>query len=68
MLNRSSTPQYVSSPVDRLQTAMVFAMLGSFLGVLGLAAAFWLYQLHGRIQDQGGFAQGPGTLGRAGSR
>ena len=53
MLNRPASPQYVSSPADRVQTAMVFGMLGSFLGVLGVAAAFWLYQLHGRIQDQG---------------
>ena len=52
MLNRPSSPQYVSSPADRVQTAMVFGMLGSFLGVLGVAAALWLYQLHGRIQDQ----------------
>jgi hypothetical protein len=53
MLNRPASPQYVSSPADRVQTAMVFGMLGSFLGVLGVAAALWLYQLHGRIQDQG---------------
>ena len=52
MLTRPSAPQYVSSPADRLQTAMVFGMLGSFLGVLGVAAALWLYQLHGRIQEQ----------------
>jgi proteasome lid subunit RPN8/RPN11 len=52
MLNRSSSPQYVSSPSDRLQTAMLFGMLGSFLGVLVVAAAFWLYQLNERIQDQ----------------
>jgi proteasome lid subunit RPN8/RPN11 len=53
MLTRSSSPQYVNSPADRIQTAMTFGMLGSFLGVLGVAAAFWLYQLHGRIQEQG---------------
>ncbi len=52
MLNRSTSPQYVSSPADRLQTAMVFGMLGSFLGVMGVAAALWLFQLHGRIQEQ----------------
>ena len=53
MLTRPSAPQYVGSPVDRLQIAAVFGMLGSFLGVLGVAAALWLYQLHGRIQEQG---------------
>ncbi len=52
MLNRSSSPQYVSLPADRLQTAMLFGMLGSFLGVLVVAAAFWLYQLNERIQEQ----------------
>jgi proteasome lid subunit RPN8/RPN11 len=52
MLTRPSSPQYVSSPGDRVQTAMIFGMLGSFLGVLGVAAALWLYQLHGRIQEQ----------------
>jgi proteasome lid subunit RPN8/RPN11 len=53
MLTRPSSPQYVNSPADRLQTAMTFGMLGSFLGVLGVATALWLYQLHGRIQEQG---------------
>lgn len=52
MLSRPSAPQYVSSPVDRLQMAMTFGMLGSFLGVLAVAAALWLYQLNGRIQEQ----------------
>jgi proteasome lid subunit RPN8/RPN11 len=52
MLTRPSAPQYVSSPVDRLQTAMTFGMLGSFLGVLGVAAMLWLYQLNGRVQEQ----------------
>ena len=28
-------------------------MLGSFLSVLALAGAFWLYQLQGRLQEQG---------------
>jgi proteasome lid subunit RPN8/RPN11 len=52
MLTRPSAPQYVSTPVDRLQTAMTFGMLGSFLGVLGVAAMLWLYQLNGRVQEQ----------------
>jgi proteasome lid subunit RPN8/RPN11 len=53
MLSRPSAPHYVNSPTDRLQTAAVFGMLGSFLGVLGLGAVMLLYQLHGRVQDQG---------------
>lgn len=52
MLSRPSAPQYISSTVDRLQTAMTFGMLGSFLGVLGVAAVLWLYQLGSRIQEQ----------------
>ena len=42
----------VSSPVERLQLATLFGMLGTFLGILGVALALWLYQLQGRIQDQ----------------
>src|SRR4051812_31685537 len=53
MLTRPATPQYASSPVDRLQAAAIFGMLGSFLGVLGVGAVLWLYQLHGRIEEQG---------------
>jgi proteasome lid subunit RPN8/RPN11 len=53
MLARPSTPQFLNSPGDRMQTAAVFGMLGSFLGVLGLGVVMLLYQLHGRIQDQG---------------
>ncbi len=53
MLSRSSTPQYVNAPADRLQTAAVFGMLGTFLGMLALGALMLLYQLNTRIQDQG---------------
>jgi proteasome lid subunit RPN8/RPN11 len=52
MLTRQSAPPYVSSPIDRFQIAALFGMLGSMLGVLGVAAGLWLYQLHGRIQEQ----------------
>jgi len=66
MLNRPSSPQYMVSPVDRLQLAAVFGMLGSFLGVLGVAAGLWLYQLHGRIQEQGDALRAlSGTVGEA---
>ncbi len=40
------------SQTERLQMAALFGMLGTFAGVLGLAAALWLFQLSGRIQDQ----------------
>jgi proteasome lid subunit RPN8/RPN11 len=52
MLTRPSAPAYAASAVDRFQIAAVFGMLGSMLGVLGVAAGLWLYQLHGRMQEQ----------------
>jgi hypothetical protein len=52
MLTRPSAPTYAASAVDRFQIAAVFGMLGSMLGVLGVAAGLWLYQLHGRMQEQ----------------
>jgi len=42
----------VTQPVERFQIAAVFGLLGTFLGVLGVAAALWLNQLQGRIQEQ----------------
>ncbi len=41
----------VSSPVDRLQFATFYGMLGVFLGVMGLAVVLWLSQLLGKIQS-----------------
>ncbi|HZW32728.1 MAG TPA: Mov34/MPN/PAD-1 family protein [Isosphaeraceae bacterium] len=51
MLNR---PAYspVASPTEKLQIAAVFGMLGTFVGVLAVALALWLYQLQGRMQEQ----------------
>ena len=51
MLNR---PVYspVAAPTEKLQIAAVFGMLGTFVGVLVVALALWLYQLQGRIQEQ----------------
>jgi proteasome lid subunit RPN8/RPN11 len=51
MINRPAHRD-VTSPVERVQTAAVFGMLGAFLGLLLVAAALWLLQLHGRIQEQ----------------
>ncbi len=42
----------VTSPAEKVQIAAVFGMLGTFLGVLAVALAMWLYQLQTRIQDQ----------------
>jgi proteasome lid subunit RPN8/RPN11 len=53
MLTRQSSPQYVGTPVDRLQSAVMFSMLGCFVGMLGVAAALLLFQVHTRVQEQG---------------
>jgi proteasome lid subunit RPN8/RPN11 len=51
MLNRPA-PSYAASPVERVQLATLFGMLGTFLGIIGVALALWLYQLQGGIQAQ----------------
>jgi proteasome lid subunit RPN8/RPN11 len=40
----------VSSPVDKLQVAGFYGLIGVFLGVMGLATVLWLSQLLGKIQ------------------
>jgi proteasome lid subunit RPN8/RPN11 len=42
----------VSSPVERVQAATFYGLLGVFLGVMGLASVLWLSQLLGKIQTQ----------------
>ncbi len=42
----------VSSPVERLQIATFYGLLGLFLGVMGLAGVLWLSQLLGKVQQQ----------------
>src|SRR5215468_3810270 len=44
---------HTASPAERLQLATLFGMLGTFLGILGVALVIWLYQLQGRMQEQG---------------
>jgi hypothetical protein len=51
MLTRTGQRE-VSSPVDRLQAATAYGLLGVFLGVMGLATVLWLSQLLGKIQAQ----------------
>jgi len=51
MLTRPAQRE-LTQPVERLQIAAVFGLLGTILGVLGVAAALWLNQLQGRIQEQ----------------
>ena len=48
MLSRPGQREY-SSPVDRVQAATFYGMLGMFLGVLGLATVLWLGQQLGKI-------------------
>jgi proteasome lid subunit RPN8/RPN11 len=42
----------VASPVDRIQIAGVFGLLGALVGVLAVVAALWLHQLNIRLQAQ----------------
>jgi proteasome lid subunit RPN8/RPN11 len=42
----------VASSVDKVQLAGVFGLLGALVGVLAVAAALWLHQLHLRLQAQ----------------
>lgn len=50
MLTRPGQREVIS-PVERLQSATLFGLLGMFLGALGLAAVLWLSQLLGKIQQ-----------------
>jgi proteasome lid subunit RPN8/RPN11 len=40
------------SPVERVQMAAVFGMVGMILGAIGVAAALWIYQLGLRLHAQ----------------
>ncbi len=51
MINRPA-PRDAGSSIDKFQLAALFGMLGALLGVLGVAAVLWLFQLNGRIQEQ----------------
>src|SRR5262249_49370881 len=44
---------HAASPAERLQLATLFGMLGTFLGIVGVALVLWLFQIQGRLQDQG---------------
>jgi proteasome lid subunit RPN8/RPN11 len=52
MLTRPANRE-VGSAVEKFQLAASFGLLGTFLGMLGVAVAFWLLQLNSRIHDQG---------------
>ena len=40
------------SAADRTQTAALFSLLGVLVGVLGLAAVFWINNLNRRVEEQ----------------
>ncbi|HEV3121797.1 MAG TPA: Mov34/MPN/PAD-1 family protein [Isosphaeraceae bacterium] len=48
-----SRPAYAPAPSDRGQLAAIFTVLGAALGVLAVAAVFWLNTLWNQIQEQG---------------
>lgn len=50
MLTRPAT--HHAPTVDRTQTAMLFSLIGSLVGMLGLAAGLGLYQLYHVVADQ----------------
>ncbi len=52
MLTRPAIHRDIDSPVERAQLAAVFGLIGVFLGMLVVAAAFWLYQLHGGSRNR----------------
>ncbi len=44
---------HTASPVERMQIATLSGMIGTFLGILGVALVLWLFQIQTRMQDQG---------------
>ena len=52
MLSRPAIHRDTTTPIERAQIAAVFGLIGAALGMLIVALAFWLYQLHSRIQEQ----------------
>ena len=52
MLTRPTMHHAGPVAVDRTQTALLFGLLGTMLGVLGLAAVLWLNHLNASVQDQ----------------
>jgi proteasome lid subunit RPN8/RPN11 len=52
MLTRPTTRHDTTSTAQTAQLAAIFGLGGIFLGFLIVAAAFWISQLQGRIQEQ----------------
>jgi proteasome lid subunit RPN8/RPN11 len=52
MLTRPANRE-VTSTVEKVQLAASFGLLGTFLGMLGVAVVFWVLQLNSRVHEQG---------------
>ena len=52
MLTRPANRE-VTSTVEKVQLAASFGLLGTFLGMLGVAVVFWVVQLNSRVHEQG---------------
>ena len=52
MLKRPPAATSAATPLEKLQLASIFGLLGSIAGVLVVALALWLLQLQGRVADQ----------------
>ena len=52
MLSRPATHRDTTNPIERAQLAAVFGLIGAVLGMFLVALAFWLYQIHERLQEQ----------------
>ncbi len=52
MLTRPANRE-VASTVEKVQLAASFGLLGTFLGMLGVAVVFWVLQLNSRVHEQG---------------
>jgi proteasome lid subunit RPN8/RPN11 len=52
MLTRPANRE-ITSTVEKVQLAASFGLLGTFLGMLGVAVVFWVLQLSSRVHEQG---------------
>jgi proteasome lid subunit RPN8/RPN11 len=52
MLSRPAIHRDTTNPIERAQLAAVFGLLGAVLGMFLVTLAFWLYQIHERLQEQ----------------
>jgi proteasome lid subunit RPN8/RPN11 len=53
MLSRPNSSRSGGDPSERLPFAVLYALLGAFLGVLGVTLVLWLNQIQAQLLDQG---------------